>query len=72
MVNRSLVRRRVGRWISTVVCVVLIAPLTGCSITIPGLVGFTGVSSVFTAFFALMPLRSQVGTVIRDGFVGVF
>jgi hypothetical protein len=72
MHNRSSVGRRIGRWISTVVCVVMIAPLTGCAFTIPALVGFTGVSAVFSAFLGLMPLRSQVGTVIRDAFVGTF
>lgn len=72
MRNRSSVRCRMGRWISTVACVVMIAPLTGCAFTLPGVVGFMSVSSVYTAFFTLMPLRSQVGTVIRDSFVGVF
>ena len=70
--NRSSVGRRIGRWISTVVCVVMIAPLTGCAITLPGLVGFTAVSSVYWAFLGYMPLRSQVGSVIRDAFVGAF
>lgn len=72
MRNCSTVRRRMGRWISTVACVVMIAPLTGCAFTIPGIVGFTAVSSVFGAFLGFMPLRSQVGSVIRDGFVGIF
>ena len=72
MVNRSLVRRRVGRWISTVACVVMIAPLTGCAFTIPGIVGFTAVSSLFSAYLGLAPLRSQVGSVLRDTFVGIF
>lgn len=72
MINRSSVRRRLGRWISTVVCVVLIAPLTGCTFAIPGIVGFTAVSSLFSAYLGFAPLRSQVGSVLRDTFVGVF
>ena len=72
MTNRTFVRRRIGRWISTVVCVVMIAPLTGCAFAIPGIVGFTAVSSLFSAYLGFAPLRSQVGSVIRDSFVGIF
>jgi hypothetical protein len=70
--NRSFVGGRIGRWISTVACVVMIAPLTGCAITLPGLVGFTAVSSVYWSFIGYLPLRSLVGSVIRDAFVGAF
>lgn len=72
MTNRSFVRRRLGRWVSTVACVVLIAPLTGCAFAIPGIVGFTAVSSLFSSYLLFAPLRSQVGSVLRDTFVGVF
>jgi hypothetical protein len=61
-----------GRWISTIACVVLIAPITGCTFTIPAIVGFSAVSSLFSGWLFLMPLRSQVGSVLRDTFVGIF
>jgi hypothetical protein len=72
MTNRSIARRRLGRWVSTIACVAFIAPLTGCTMTIPGLVGFSAVSSLFSSWLFLMPLRSQVGSVLRDTFVGIF
>jgi len=48
---------------------VLIAPLTGCA---QGLLGFAAVSSLFSSYIGYFPLRSAVGGVIRDAFVGVF
>lgn len=61
--------RRSGKWITTLLCAAMIAPLTGCS---PALLGFTMFNALFFSFVNFLPLRAAIGTGIRDVVVSIF
>ena len=57
------------RGLRILLCGALIAPLAGCT---PDLLAFTAFNALYGSAIGYLPLRSVIGGIIRDAFVGIF
>jgi hypothetical protein len=64
--------RRTGKWVTTLLCAAMIAPLTGCALLTGPFLGFTAINALFLSFVGYLPLRALIGTGIRDVIVSIF